>query len=102
MPASPVSPIKPATPDSPTQPKPSGPPVEKYCAVCGQGSTRADWQDKDSPVCDFHTPEEVKTAASEKKPDQTPAKPVETPPSDKPPVETSEPSPNPPSRPSRH
>ena len=36
--------------------------VEKFCIVCGQGSHRLDWQSRDNPTCDTHSPDEVKAA----------------------------------------
>lgn len=39
----------------------------KYCVVCGQGSTRQDWQGKDVVACDNHSKEEVAAATKAKK-----------------------------------
>lgn len=46
-----------------------------YCSVCGQGSTRLDWQDKTSPVCDSHSKEEI-AAAAKTTPPTPPASPA--------------------------
>lgn len=48
-------------------------PVEKFCIVCGQGSHRLDWQSRDNPSCDSHSPEEVKAALAKLKPSPAPA-----------------------------
>ena len=42
--------------------------VERYCVVCGMGSSRDDWQGVANPACDNHTPEEVKAAVPVKAP----------------------------------
>lgn len=44
--------------------EPSKEPKEVACVVCGMKSLREDWQDKDSPACDGHTPDEVKAASA--------------------------------------
>lgn len=33
-----------------------------YCIVCGQGSSRDDWQGKPNPACDSHTKQEIADA----------------------------------------
>lgn len=60
------------------------------CVVCGQGSTRKDWQTNPNPACDSHTPAEVQAAIAKKaataKPAPTPIAPPATPPAAAPPV----------------
>ena len=51
--------------------------VERYCVVCGMGSSRDDWQGVDNPACDNHSPEEVKAAMQAKVP--APSKASKTP-----------------------
>lgn len=36
--------------------------VDVKCVVCGQGSTRSDWQDGKPHACDSHSPAEVRAA----------------------------------------
>lgn len=42
--------------------------VMKACVVCGQGSTRDDWQSVEHPACDHHTKAEVNVALEAKAP----------------------------------
>lgn len=64
------------------------------CVVCGQGSTRKDWQNNPNPACDHHTPAEVQAAIAKKAapaatkpaPAPTPIAPPATPPAVAPPV----------------
>jgi hypothetical protein len=41
--------------------------IEKYCVVCGQGSTRDDWQGKDVVACDNHSKADVDAAIAKLK-----------------------------------
>jgi hypothetical protein len=52
--------------------------VEKFCVVCGLGSHRTDWQDKDVVACDGHSKDEVAKAVQASK-TQTPAPSASTP-----------------------
>lgn len=52
---------------------------EKFCVVCGLGSHRKDWQDKDVVACDSHSKDEVTAAQKEAAKAQTPAPPASTP-----------------------
>jgi hypothetical protein len=47
--------------------------VEKFCAVCGLGSHRADWQDKDVVACDGHSKNEVAKAVQASKAQSAPS-----------------------------
>jgi hypothetical protein len=40
----------------------------RACVVCGQGSTREDWQALTNPVCDHHTDEEIQKALATSNP----------------------------------
>jgi len=72
---------------------PAPTPVEKYCIVCGQGSHRLDWQSRDNPSCDQHSPSEVQAALAKLKP--SPPAPATS----KPPTPNGPPSNPPPAKP---
>lgn len=46
---------------------------EVYCAICGQGSHRDDWQGKREVFCDTHTEDEIKAYRASKTPAPVPA-----------------------------
>jgi hypothetical protein len=50
--------------------------VERNCIVCGQGSTRDDWQGKDVVACDNHPKAEVDAAVAKTKNNAKAAKPT--------------------------